>query len=752
MYLFAKKSDQTWTAKSFMVITLLIVMTICFLSFLLYVLFERIMLQQNYDVTMDGLKQTGQEVSVMAVTASTFAKQLYIDPEIQNLLSNELDIPERTKALNRMDAYRATSPFIDSIYVYKGSTSSFYVSSDVSVGSEIQRAESFYDRGIVDIVRNAALYHTLEPIPRHLEIKTPGGVTEQLSLDYYTFLIYDTLAKSQDRNVIVVNISETQLHKTIDSTMANASTNTFILNQEGILASNSWKYPMLSDLQEKPYVRRILSDSEQSGYFVGSVDGVRSFVSYSEPDYLGWRYVRVMPYRELTRSIDHMRKDTVLIAAAILVMGVAISFMLSKRLFSPADKMLARLRSLESEGRNLRPKRRQDFLRNLMLGWERFHSRQIRDKCAEFEVTLEPEKNTGLFLMQIDDYESFVGRYSNSDRELLKFGIANIAEEICGASYRAAAADLGEDGVAVLVQPLDRELPPEEQISDSARLTAERIQQAVHDCLRVSVSVFLCKPQLPMAEAHQLYGKAVEASYHRLFAGAGCVLDAEKLEQSKRSTTYQYPLHKEKQLLEELKLGRTDQAKRIFEEMLRGTEHYPMMSYRMTLSHLSFEIHNAIQTIQVHNDIELESSMNSLAEAANRAQSLDRVLAEYFAWFDELAVRMEEKKSGKQEETVQRIMDMIDARYMDQGLSLDCIAEELGLSADHIGRLFKKQTLRTILSYITEVRMGKAQELLRKTDLPVGEIAERSGFSNSPYFYKAFKKYHGVSPAEFRKI
>jgi two-component system, response regulator YesN len=735
-----------------MVITLLIVLMIVSLSSLLYVFFERITLQQNYDITMDGLKQTGQEVSVMAVTASTFAKQIYIDSEILNLLNNQLDVVETGKVLNQMDAYRATSPFIDSIYVYKSSTESFYVSSDVKVGNEIESADSFYDQGIVDIVRHAARYHTLDPIPRHLEIKTPGGVTEQIEIDCYTFLLYDTLTKSQDRNVIIVNISETQLHKTIDSTMANASTNTFILNQEGTLVSNSWKYPMLSDLQDKPYVGRILSDLEHSGYFVGDVDGVRSFVSYSAPDYLGWRYVRIMPYRELTKSIERMRTATVLIAAIILVIGVAISFMLSKRLFSPADKMLERLRSLESEGRNLRPKRRQDFLRNLMLGWERYHARQMRDKCGEFAVKLEPEKETGIYLVQIDDYESFVGRYNISDRELLKFGIANIAEEVCGASYQSAAADLGEDCVAVLLQPLDHDLPQDHQISIQAKLTAERIRIAVHDCLQISVSIFLCKPQLSMTEAHQLYGKVLEASYHRLFTGTGCVLDADQIEQSKRRTVYQYPLHKEKQLLEELMLGRTDQAKRIFEEMLRGTEFYPIMSYRMTLAHLSFEIHNTIGTIQAHNDIELESSMNSLAETANRAQSLDRVLAEYFAWFDELAIRLEEKKSGKQEETVQRIMEMIDARYMDQGLSLDSVAEELGLTADHIGRLFKKHTLKTILSYITEVRMGKAQELLRNTDLPVGEIAERSGFSNSPYFYKVFKKYHGVSPAEFRKI
>jgi YesN/AraC family two-component response regulator len=47
--------------------------------------------------------------------------------------------------------------------------------------------------------------------------------------------------------------------------------------------------------------------------------------------------------------------------------------------------------------------------------------------------------------------------------------------------------------------------------------------------------------------------------------------------------------------------------------------------------------------------------------------------------------------------------------------------------------------------------MCKARELLLETDYAVAVIAEKTGFNNSPYFYKAFKKINGVSPAEYRK-
>ncbi|MNC50920.1 Bifunctional transcriptional activator/DNA repair enzyme AdaA [compost metagenome] len=112
---------------------------------------------------------------------------------------------------------------------------------------------------------------------------------------------------------------------------------------------------------------------------------------------------------------------------------------------------------------------------------------------------------------------------------------------------------------------------------------------------------------------------------------------------------------------------------------------------------------------------------------------------------------MNERKKSRQDELPCRIKKILDERYADPNLSLDMLAEELGMSATYLGRVFKQHTLQTILGYIQEVRMSRVRELLLHTDAPVGEIAERAGFSNSPYFFKAFKKYNGVTPAEYRR-
>ena len=55
------------------------------------------------------------------------------------------------------------------------------------------------------------------------------------------------------------------------------------------------------------------------------------------------------------------------------------------------------------------------------------------------------------------------------------------------------------------------------------------------------------------------------------------------------------------------------------------------------------------------------------------------------------------------------------------------------------------------MNYITEVRMEKAREHLKDTDLSVIEIAENVGYEDSQYFFRVFKKTTGVTPLQYRQ-
>lgn len=100
-------------------------------------------------------------------------------------------------------------------------------------------------------------------------------------------------------------------------------------------------------------------------------------------------------------------------------------------------------------------------------------------------------------------------------------------------------------------------------------------------------------------------------------------------------------------------------------------------------------------------------------------------------------------------DSVAAALKFMDAHYH-RFLTLEQIAAEAGMSKYHFCRLFVKHTGITPIHYLTKIRIEAASRLLRQTSQPVGAIAAATGFDNSSYFGKVFRKLMGVSPQQFR--
>ncbi len=88
---------------------------------------------------------------------------------------------------------------------------------------------------------------------------------------------------------------------------------------------------------------------------------------------------------------------------------------------------------------------------------------------------------------------------------------------------------------------------------------------------------------------------------------------------------------------------------------------------------------------------------------------------------------------------------------LDASLSLNTISEIACFSPFHFHRIFKYIHSETLNEYITRQRIEKSASNLLHTTLKISEISIAYGFNNNSSFTRAFKKYYGVSPIEFRK-
>lgn len=84
-------------------------------------------------------------------------------------------------------------------------------------------------------------------------------------------------------------------------------------------------------------------------------------------------------------------------------------------------------------------------------------------------------------------------------------------------------------------------------------------------------------------------------------------------------------------------------------------------------------------------------------------------------------------------------------------IKLETIASLFGYNSAYLGKIFTKWVGESFNSYVDHKRIDYSKQLLVENQLKVYEIAEQSGYKNVDYFHKKFRKYVGMSPAEFRK-
>jgi two-component system response regulator YesN len=87
----------------------------------------------------------------------------------------------------------------------------------------------------------------------------------------------------------------------------------------------------------------------------------------------------------------------------------------------------------------------------------------------------------------------------------------------------------------------------------------------------------------------------------------------------------------------------------------------------------------------------------------------------------------------------------------DRDFSLQDAADYVGLSKNHLSRVFHDGTGVRFWDYVTELRIRNAVRLLTETDLPMSQIAERCGYETEAYFNRKFKQLKGESPGKYRK-
>ncbi len=190
-----------------------------------------------------------------------------------------------------------------------------------------------------------------------------------------------------------------------------------------------------------------------------------------------------------------------------------------------------------------------------------------------------------------------------------------------------------------------------------------------------------------------------------------------------------------------------DEAARKYIEK-NTSQQVSIQNYRFFVMDLVSEIYKFL----LNNQLDVNSIFDMDSDVYSKVQLMD--VRELSDWFSSVCLKMreliEDKRSDNTRSFVTKAKDYVADHYADQDLSIDFICSYLGVSSAYFSTVFKKETGKTFVSYLTDFRMEKAEKMLVETDEKTYIIAQEVGYSDPNYFSYVFKKQFGVSPSKYK--
>lgn len=176
----------------------------------------------------------------------------------------------------------------------------------------------------------------------------------------------------------------------------------------------------------------------------------------------------------------------------------------------------------------------------------------------------------------------------------------------------------------------------------------------------------------------------------------------------------------------------------------------PIHQYRMYAVEIVVMMMRMMQTYHiVANDIFPKNL--DVYDPLKQIDSIDSFKGWLFDISRKLNDRIRKERFSSSSLIVEKVEAYILQNYAQRNLNVDIISDSLHISPSYLSTVFKKVKHESLITYLTEVRLEKAIQLLHTTQDKNYMIAEKIGYTDANYFSYVFKRKYGISPTRYRK-
>lgn len=727
---------------------------------------EQVLTQTNY--TIDQMDENALRLSTYCLNNDNIVSYLFY----QNM---ESTIP----VLSGRDIKRQMMllPYVESIYLYNGSTGYTYSS---KTGFQVSLA-SFEDPETAQRLADPDFLaaYAQKPIPNTKHVPTENSRI----FSYY----YPTFRLSNLHNVIVVNIYASSLTDSITSMkkLTNDTQSSFILLDEnksyltGVLnGTGTDRDKWLTSAME------YISGEETLTSGLVKVSGKHYYQVCTNDNTYGWYLINYIPIATVFQNIISATLVGLLLFFLVLCICIALCVYFSRRLNSPVEtldralnekrafpnaqnptapkefqKILTAVSALQENNHQLRSLQQktkysqtQECLNSLISNHNLDAPALMSQKLQRLELSWLEKDKLCMAVLKIDNYQQFLASHNPDELWAVRFSVINIVEELTSASFTCNAFSRADDKFVLLlsIQSEEDELFAEDNLMVLFHSIQKNIQDYLHFTISIAYSTFFAG----ISSLPTVYATVENSLYLKMRYGHNCIIDPYQTEDMP-SEAFQLPYRGIIQLSDRLISGQLDSAWSAYQELTGPLFYYDYNEIMSTVIHIIYSIYERlVEKYPMLKDFITQDMKHILVDLEHAEVSADihHLMHRYFNNICSAVVRLKDNPAQQSSAIVaDKIDQIIQSEFTNPTLSLCSIADQIGLSSNYTGHVFKQYKGKSVSAYILEVRMNQVAQYLQTTNWPLNKILDMVGLEKNNYFYTRFKNHFGMSLSEYRQ-
>lgn len=426
-----------------------------------------------------------------------------------------------------------------------------------------------------------------------------------------------------------------------------------------------------------------------------------------------------------------------------------------KKIKKNLDEEIAQKRNVELLRENYKkslPIIREQFLNELIR--RKVSAETITDRMREYEINLLAAKKWVVAAVNIETPEAGEeGSLSlHQERELIPISVRQMIKQAAGRYCRCVTFTSSWDMELVLISAIDENNSQTGLIDVLGDLCKE-----IKRVLKVPVTIGIGQSCTALTGIPGAYQSAREAVGYKTAVGTGTTIYIHDMEPVTTGKLL-WESGEEARLFSAIKFGPPDKIEQTVRDILDHMEEVKVHASQHQAYMLS--VTNSVIQLMQQYDLELNTVMGAgigAAPSPDASAFWSGMKKEDFGpWLRSAALGMNKLISQEREDSRKRLIEQakeyISENYTDPELSVEKICRHLHMSPAYFSTIFKKETGQAYISYLTDMRLNKAVELLTGTADKTYVIAAKVGYQEQNYFSYVFKKKFGISPTKYRGV